>query len=104
MFVDRCEGEGRTYDIQISKKSEYWNDPTKSDYDLGLQLIRQNNFKIGVFAGMEIDSKQPFVFDLVESVHLLVAGTTGSGKTSFLCTMLDSLLRNDKVRKKGCRL
>lgn len=98
VFVDRCEGEGRTYDIQISKKSEYWNDPTKSDYDLGLQLIRQNNFKIGVFAGMEIDSKQPFVFDLVESVHLLVAGTTGSGKTSFLCTMLDSLLRNDKVQ------
>jgi S-DNA-T family DNA segregation ATPase FtsK/SpoIIIE len=44
---------------------------------------------------------QPFVFDLVASPHFLIAGTTGSGKSIFLHSLIISILhkaRPDEVK------
>ncbi len=44
--------------------------------------FRENDYRIPIAAGMDVLGK-PFVFDLAETPHLLVAGTTGSGKSVF---------------------
>ncbi|MBO7450272.1 MAG: DNA translocase FtsK [Clostridiales bacterium] len=44
-----------------------------------------------VAAGADVMGK-PFVFDLADTPHMLVAGTTGSGKSTFLNDLIISLL------------
>ena len=53
--------------------------------------FKENNYVLPVAAGMDVLGK-PFIFDLVEAPHLLVAGTTGSGKSTFLNSIILSIL------------
>lgn len=53
-------------------------------------------FELGIFAGFTFD-RECICFDLKDTPHLFVAGTTGSGKTSFLCVMIHTLLRQNNV-------
>lgn len=50
-----------------------------------------NNYKLPVAVGMDVLGK-PFVFDLADAPHMLVAGTTGSGKSTFLNALILSLM------------
>lgn len=78
------------YTIKIALKN--WNRPI-----IGLKKILEseefinNDFVLPIAAGMDVIGK-PFVFDLVETPHLLVAGTTGSGKSTFLNDLILSIL------------
>ncbi|MBQ6407074.1 MAG: DNA translocase FtsK, partial [Butyrivibrio sp.] len=54
--------------------------------------------EIPIAAGMDVLGK-PFVFDLVEAPHLLVAGTTGSGKSVFLNDIILSILYTKTPRE-----
>lgn len=47
--------------------------------------------ELPIAAGADIMGK-PFVFDLADTPHMLVAGTTGSGKSTFLNDLIISLL------------
>ena len=47
--------------------------------------------ELPVAAGADVMGK-PFVFDLADTPHMLVAGTTGSGKSTFLNDLIISLL------------
>ena len=78
------------YTIKIAMKN--WRRPI-----VGLRNILESDeytnsgMKLPVAAGMDVLGK-PFVFDLAETPHLLVAGTTGSGKSTFLNDMILSLM------------
>lgn len=53
----------------------------------------ENKYKLPIAAGMDVLGK-PFIFDLAETPHLLVAGTTGSGKSTFLNDIIMSIVYN----------
>ena len=53
--------------------------------------FRNSDYKLPVAAGMDVLGK-PFCFDIAEATHLLIAGTTGSGKSVFLNDIILSLL------------
>ena len=58
-----------------------------------LSQIQQSpsQMKIPIVLGADVHS-QPYLVDLVETPHILVAGTTGSGKSVSLRSMLTSLI------------
>ena len=91
-------GEGK-YTIGLAVKN--WDRPL-----IGLRDImetddfKKNDYTLPVAAGMNVLGK-PFVFDLAATPHLLVAGTTGSGKSTFLNDIILSILYTktpDEVR------
>jgi len=53
--------------------------------------FEESRAKLSICLGMDI-SGQPFVIDLARMPHLLVAGSTGSGKSVFLNAMICSIL------------
>lgn len=53
--------------------------------------FRNNDYAIPVAAGLDVLGK-PFIFDLAQTPHLLVAGSTGSGKSTFLNDMILSIV------------
>lgn len=60
--------------------------------------FKNNDYIIPIAAGMDVLGK-PFVFDLVDTPHLLVAGTTGSGKSVFLNDIILSILYTKTPRE-----
>jgi len=64
------------------------------------EAFRESRSKLSICLGMGI-SGQPLVIDLARMPHLLVAGSTGSGKSVFLNAMICSILlrcRPEEVR------
>ena len=53
--------------------------------------FKNSDYKIPVAVGMDVLGK-PFIFDMAETPHLLVAGATGSGKSTFLNDMILSII------------
>ena len=90
--IESCVGLSKAYNILIPKDTH--EILGESEYKIGLESLKTKAYKLGIFAGMDIEGK-PFCFDLVEARHLFVAGTTGSGKTTLMCVMIDTLLRQD---------
>ena len=68
---------------------------------LGTRLVEKSGAKLPLLLGKDIGG-QPVVADLARMPHLLVAGTTGSGKSVAINTMLLSLLYHLPPEK--CRL
>ena len=56
-----------------------------------LDLLDTSNGRLDVIAGQTPDGKFE-ILDVAGAPHMLIAGTTGSGKTIFLQSMLVSLL------------
>lgn len=96
VFIESCKGFSKVYSIQIAKPQTQWKNLGLKEFQQGLLSLQRQNYTLGVFAGMNID-KEPFCFDLKDTPHLFVAGTTGSGKSVFLKTMVLCLLRNKNV-------
>ena len=78
------------YTIKIAMKN--WSRPI-----VGLKSILESKefndseYILPIAAGMDVMGR-PFVFDLAETPHLLVAGCTGSGKSTFLNDLILSIL------------
>ena len=68
---------------------------------LDVEAFRQNSARLPLILGMNI-AGQPFYADLAKMPHLLVAGTTGSGKSVGINTMILSLLY--RFTPQECRL
>ena len=56
-----------------------------------LDLLKSSNGKLDVVAGQKADGKFEII-DISKAPHMLIAGTTGSGKTIFLYSIIVSLL------------
>lgn len=78
-----------TYDIQISKPKDEWKTLDKNYFQKALSNIPKS-FKLGIVAGYDMNDS-PYCFDLVQTPHLLVAGTTGSGKSIFVINLITSI-------------
>lgn len=86
----------RTYNIQIAKPQEQWQNLGLQEFKAGLAELKKHDFRLGIYAGNDIDKKM-LCFDLAQAPHCFVAGTTGSGKTRFIQTMIVCLLQNPNV-------
>ncbi len=89
--VEIMETGSDMYTIGVAVKN--WNEsPT-----VGLREVLESDeftksdYVLPIAAGVNVMGK-PFVFDLAESTHLLIAGTTGSGKSVFLNDIIMSIL------------
>lgn len=58
---------------------------------LGHKLMQENKSKTAVSLGLDV-SGQPVVADIAKMPHLLIAGTTGSGKSVLINTIITSIL------------
>ncbi|WP_416860982.1 FtsK/SpoIIIE domain-containing protein [Helicobacter ganmani] len=96
IYVEQVKGISKTYSIQIPKPQEQWQNLGLREFERGLEHLQKQNYTLGIFAGMSVD-KMPFCFDLKDAPHLLVAGTTGSGKSIFLKIMILCLIQNKNV-------
>ena len=96
VLIESCEGLQRAYNIQIAKQNEQWQNLGLAEFRQGLDLLKGKNFKLGIYAGNDIDTNS-LCFDLADAPHCFVAGTTGSGKTKFIQTMIVCLLQNLNV-------
>lgn len=96
IYIEQVKGISRTYSIQIPKLKEQWRKLGLPELKQGLEVLRKQNFELGIFAGMSVE-KEPFCFDLKTTPHLLVAGQTGGGKSMFLKNILLCLLRNQNI-------
>ena len=96
VFIENIVGTPMAYSIQIPKSKEQWNLIKVNEFKEGLKELKNRNDKLGIYAGNDID-KAPFCFDLAKMPHCFVAGTSGSGKTKFLQTMIVCLLKNSNA-------
>ncbi len=94
IYIEQVKGISRTYSIQIPKQQ--WQTLGLSELKQGLEVLRKQNFELGVFAGMSVD-KKPVCFDLKTAPHLLVGGTSGSGKSKLLKVIVLCLLQTPSV-------
>lgn len=62
-----------------------------------LQLLDNSNGRLDVVAGQKADGKFEIV-DIAKAPHMLIAGTTGSGKTIFLYSIIVSLLHKYPIQ------
>lgn len=58
---------------------------------LGHKLMQENKSKTAISLGLDV-SGQPVVADIAKMPHLLIAGTTGSGKSVLINTIITSIL------------
>lgn len=80
----------KKYTIGLAIKN--WVRPTIGLRDiLESEDFRKNECILPIAAGMDVLGK-PFIFDLSATPHLLVAGTTGSGKSTFLNDIVMSIV------------
>ena len=80
----------KQYTIGISIKN--WNRASIGLRDImETKEFKENKYVLPVAGGMDVLSK-PFIFDLSDTPHLLVAGTTGSGKSTFLNDIIMSII------------
>lgn len=96
VLVESCEGIPRGYNIQIAKPESQWKNLRLAEFKEGLAELKRRNDKLGIYAGNDIDENS-LCFDLATAPHCFVAGTTGSGKTKFIQTMIVCLLQNPNV-------
>lgn len=89
--VEIMETGSDTYTIGIAIKN--WNEsPTVGLREiLESDAFKKNDYELPIAAGVNVMGK-PFVFDLAAQTHLLIAGTTGSGKSVFLNDLIMSLI------------
>lgn len=87
--------ESRQADILIPKPRNAWKAVTWSSIQAAIPDTKQA--KLGVVLGVD-NRGQPISFDLASAPHLLVGGTTGSGKSVCLHALICSLLARHESR------
>jgi len=93
IFMTRA-GEPKTIWLDIPRPMQQWN-PVGADLLGGWEVPKTG---LPILLGVDI-AGAPVVRDLVEAPHLLVAGTTGSGKSVCLHALLLSLLAHQPQNK-----
>lgn len=94
VYVVNCGA--RMYSLQIEKPKEQWRNLGLLEFKQGLEVLRKQNYALGIFAGMSVE-KEPVCFDLKAAPHLLVGGTSGSGKSQLLKVIVLCLLQMPSV-------
>ncbi|STQ86907.1 DUF87 domain-containing protein [Helicobacter muridarum] len=96
IYIEQVKGISRTYSVQIPKPKEQWRKLGLPELKQGLEELSKHDYALGIFAGMSVE-KEPFCFDLKTTPHLLVGGTSGSGKSALLKIIVLCLLQTPSV-------
>lgn len=92
--------EPKTLGLEIPRSENTWQSVRFSSLKEWAALSTKSDMDLPVYLGSDAMG-QPFFFDLASAPHLLVAGTTGSGKSVCLHALILSLLmtqKNDGLR------
>ncbi len=88
---ESVDGEPLTYVLSIPKRENQWH--SFDFYNIKKWLYEiPTTYQLGVFLGID-EFDNPYYFDLKESLHLFIAGTTGSGKSVTLHMVILSLMQ-----------
>jgi len=93
VHISRRAGRSLTIDVALAERQMV-------PYGYLLEDTADDTMEIPIAVGVDASFK-PFSVDLVELPHMLVAGTTGSGKSIFLKTLIASIMYHltpDEVR------
>ncbi len=90
--VISAEGNAVTFDVQRSDRQTVTFEAIEQQLRDGSEFFGSSKFLIGVDLNGEVEQGD---FASTENSHLLVAGTTGSGKSEWLRTMMASLIINN---------
>ncbi|MBF0131946.1 MAG: DUF87 domain-containing protein [Magnetococcales bacterium] len=92
-------GQPKVIGLDVPRPRSTWGSASGADL---LEWVRQDQDEPGLMLHPGVDViNHPFAFDLTRQPHLLVGGTTGSGKSICLHTLIISLLvgtPRDKLR------
>src|SRR5690606_267020 len=83
--------EPKTCFLDVPRKAEEWREVGISHFEHASASFNLNNQVLPVSPGVGIDGA-PLIFDLGSAPHLLIGGTTGSGKSVCMSAILLSLL------------
>nr|VFJ88617.1 MAG: DNA segregation ATPase FtsK/SpoIIIE, S-DNA-T family [Candidatus Kentron sp. LFY] len=92
IFATRTSGEFKVLALDIPRARESWRTIQGAElHDWTMQGQDTGEMALPVWPGVDVLGKS-FPFDLAQAPHLLVAGTTGSGKSVCLHALILSLL------------
>lgn len=83
--------EAKTMCLDVPRPKESWTPVPFGEFRSWVVKAEYNDEKLMVFPGVDVLGA-PFSFDLAAAPHLLVGGTTGSGKSVCLHALILSLL------------
>lgn len=89
-FGERYELEQRNKRFTLTIYLEEERKGNRYDYSAILSSIER--IKLPIYCGTDVNLK-PIAYDLIESPHLLIAGETGSGKSTQLRAILTTLMK-----------
>lgn len=90
IFGEKLELKGELKDFKLTIFSAALPSVLQYDYEKYLPEIQK--MKLPIVAGMDLNG-QLIVFDMVKNPHLLIAGETGSGKSTQLRSVLTTLIQ-----------
>jgi S-DNA-T family DNA segregation ATPase FtsK/SpoIIIE len=90
-IVQAESNEAKTIYLDIPRPRDSWTYTTGKELRRWVELFLPDTYKLPVWIGTDIVG-QPYFFDLSDTPHLFVAGTTGSGKSICLHAIIISLL------------
>ncbi|MCI5189607.1 MAG: DUF1832 domain-containing protein [Candidatus Electrothrix sp. AS4_5] len=89
--IQEDSNEPKTLYLDIPRPKDSWERVSGKELRQWVETFLPENYKLPVWIGTDVVG-QPYFFDLADTPHLFVAGTTGSGKSVCLHAMIVSLL------------
>jgi len=86
--------ESRVIGLDIPRGKEFWQ---KTDTMCPKIKLEKSEYRLPVSPGVQVMG-EPFIFDLAETPHLLIGGTTGSGKSVIVQALILSLLKTQSSK------
>ncbi len=88
--MQRILGESMCYCVALPREAKLWRKFGKDEFLYDIKNATIKDQKIIAYAGRDLNEKSVF-FDIAQTPHLFVAGTTGSGKSTFLHSLILSI-------------
>ncbi len=79
--------------LDVPRPSSSWHSQGFHEQSRWIEQGKSTTFLLPVYPGVDVLGK-PYSFDLAKAPHLLVAGTTGSGKSVLLHALIASLVQS----------
>ncbi len=95
--------EPKSIYLDIPRSKDSWELKVGDDLRQWVQTFLPKNYRLPVWLGVNVTG-QPYFFDLAETPHLFVAGTTGSGKSVCLHALIISLLERMRETPEALQL
>jgi DNA segregation ATPase FtsK/SpoIIIE, S-DNA-T family len=90
-IVQEESNEPKIIYLDIPRPRDSWRHAVGKELRQWVEMFLPDTYKLPVWIGTDVTG-QPYFFDLSDTPHLFVAGTTGSGKSICLHAIIISLL------------